>query len=151
MNIFKTGVTFLTLLFIFSSCLFFKKGAKEDNNSTASSEKPIDFKHMTEIVFGWGGGFTGMIESYQLSKDGTLKLGTEIKKKVDSKTMKVVLAAFKKVNFAKTRLNDPGNLYYFMAIKAGNNEQRLIWNDQTELPVEVKAAYDLLIKTTIQQ
>lgn len=138
----------LLLTITFSACSIFKKGDKKEKDTSATSTKPVDFKSMTEMVFGWGGGFTGMVDEYRLAKDGTLMQGDEMKKKVDPKTMKVILGLFKKINFAKTKLNDPGNLYYFIAAKAGNNEQKLIWNDQTPLPPEVKAAYDELIKLT---
>ncbi len=103
---------------------------------------------MTSIVFGWGGGFTGMVESYSLSKDGTLKLGDEVKKKIDAKSMRLTMGLVKKVNFFKTPLNDPGNLYFFMVMKGVDNEQRLIWNEQTQLPEEIKNAYDALVKLT---
>ncbi len=160
MNSLKPVIIYLILIIGFSSCIFFKKGSK-DNATTApkadkavpkedkaATAKPVDAKNMTEIVFGWGGGFTGMVEEYHLAKDGTLKLGDEIKKKLDNKQMKVINAAFKKVNFTKTKLNDPGNLYFFLAAKSKDNEQRLIWNEQTQLPPEVKTAYDELIKVT---
>ncbi len=143
------SVLFLLFLSItFSACSILKKGDKKERGTSATSTKPVDFKSMTEMVFGWGGGFTGMVDEYRLAKDGTLMQGDEMKKKVDPKTMKMILGLFKKINFTKTKLNDPGNLYYFIAAKAGNNEQKLIWNDQTQLPLEVKAAYDELIKLT---
>jgi hypothetical protein len=161
MNTSKTFLVILSLSVMGSSCMFFKSSAPKpaaekvvkDKAATekvakVKPAKPIDMKSMTEMVFGWGGGFTGMIEEYHLLKNGTLKKASEEIKKVDAKQMKLILKAFKKVNFNKTKLNDPGNLYYFMAVKEGDNEQRLIWNDQTQLPPEVKAAYDLLISTT---
>ena len=161
MNIVKILFVFIVILNS-SSCFFFKankskvaeESAKEnaakvtDKVPDSKPAKPIEYKNMTEMVFGWGGGFTGMVEEYHLSKNGSLKKGTEDLKNIDSKQMKKILALFKKVNFAKVKLNDPGNLYYFMAAKSSDNEQRLIWNDQTALPPEVKAAYDELIKTT---
>ena len=148
MNIFKPGVIVLFIVLTFNSCSVFKKGSKDNNDKKVTPSKPVDYKNMTEMVFGWGGGFTGMIEEYHLSKDGTLKQGEEVKKKLDNKQMKVILAAFKKVNFSKVKVNDPGNLYFFMAAKNKDNEQRLIWNEQTQLPPEVKTAYDELIKVT---
>ncbi len=144
----KFGIFAILITLFGSSCLFFKAKPKEDKAAVVDNTKPITWSNLTDIVFGWGGGFTGMIEEYHLAKDGTLKVGSEIKKKVDSKSMKIIVAAFKKVNFSKIKINDPGNLYYFMAAKAGTNEQRLIWNDQTQLPPEVKAAYDELVKIT---
>jgi len=125
-----------------------KKRSSGEKQSDASSTKPIQMKNLTEIVFGWGGGFTGMVDEYHLMKDGTLKQGDEIKKKLDSKQMKLIMKDFKKINFAKIKLNDPGNLYYFLAAKAQENEQRLIWNDLTQIPPEVKTVYDELINLT---
>ncbi len=163
MKIIKILLLTLILSVSLSSCSFFRKnkskpaaesGSPEkeakapDKTPTAKPAKPIDMKNMTEMVFGWGGGFTGMVEEYHLHKNGTLKKGNEDLKNIDSKQMKKILAAFKKVNFSKVKLNDPGNLYYFMAAKSADNEQRLIWNDQTTLPAEVKTAYDELINVT---
>lgn len=101
-----------------------------------------------EIIFGWGGGFTGMVDQYSLLKDGTLKKGTEVLKKLDNKQLRTVMKLVDKVNFSKLKLNDPGNLYYFLTMKTGDTEQKLQWNDQTAVPEEVKAAYDALINLT---
>lgn len=124
----------MAILIIFSSaCGIFKK--------KAPAAAP-------EIVFGWGGGFTGMVEQYSLLKDGTLKKGTEVLKKLDNKQMRTVMKLVNKVNFAKMKVNDPGNLYYFLTMKTGDTEQKLQWNDQSSIPAEVRAAYDALIALT---
>jgi hypothetical protein len=151
MKILKPGFIVLTIIFFCYSCFFTKKSAKEEKQGEAKEVKPVDAKNMTEIAFGWGGGFTGMVEEYHLLKDGTLKQGDEVKKKLDSKQLKAVMALFKKINFTKVKLNDPGNLYYFLSAKSANNEQKLTWNDLTVLPPEVKAAYDALINLTKQE
>jgi CRISPR/Cas system CSM-associated protein Csm5 (group 7 of RAMP superfamily) len=161
MNFRKPLLFMLVVSLLSSSCFFFKSNKTKPAEDTAAVKdqaaekaakakpaKAVDAKNFTEIVFGWGGGFTGMVDEYHLLKNGNLKKGTEEIKTIDAKQMKIILAAFKKVNFSKLKLNDPGNLYYFMAAKAGDNEQRLIWNDHTELPAEVKAAYEELMKTT---
>ncbi|MCX6189934.1 MAG: hypothetical protein NTW54_10115 [Bacteroidetes bacterium] len=142
MKIFKSGLIILSLILLSSSCK-----VKHAEGQKGSS-KPVSFRSMTSVVFGWGGGFTGMVESYSLSKDGTLKLGDEVKKKIDAKSMRLTMGLVKKVNFYKTPLNDPGNLYFFMVMKGVDNEQRLIWNEQTQLPEEIKNAYDALVKLT---
>jgi hypothetical protein len=148
MKLSKFPAFLVILSALFTSCLFFKKGPPKETKTETNEAKPIDFKSMTGVAFGWGGGFTGMVEEYYLAKDGNLMKGDELQKKLDNKVLKNVMATVKKVNFTKVKLNDPGNLYYFMAAKAGQNEQRLIWNDQTVLPPEVKAAYDSLITLT---
>lgn len=107
----------------------------------------------TQIIFGNGGGFTGEIKEYHLLNDGRIvskSLGDTIFKVLSRIGKSKATACFddcKKMKLNTMKFSEPGNRYYFIAVKeAGKPENRIVWGDN-EQPVldEVKNFYKTLM------
>jgi hypothetical protein len=114
---------------------------------------PMDQMPDTQIIFGNGGGFTGEIKEYHLLNDGRIvskSLGDTIFKVLSRIGKSKATACFddcKKMKLNTMKFSEPGNRYYFIAVKeAGKPENRIVWGDN-EQPVldEVKNFYKTLM------
>ncbi len=77
------------------------------------------------ITFGGGGGFTGETKSYTLTAEGKLSEKGIDMKNVESKEMKEVLK--KAIDLRTYKLNQPGNMSYFIEIRTKDEVNRIVW------------------------
>lgn len=106
-----------------------------------------------QIAFGSGGGFTNLTTEYYLLEDGKIVQKSKdtqaynILTRVDQNQATQVFAGAKLLGLDNLQFNEPGNLYYFIAIR--NNEQsenRIVWGSNDALiPTEVKNFYKMLL------
>jgi hypothetical protein len=106
-----------------------------------------------QLYFGSGGGFTGMITEYLLMDNGQLFKRPsedifEEMKKVKKKTAEALYLQYKEAGFDDLIFNQPGNIYYFIRMVDGENENYFSWSDQRPLPeVEMMDFYKELMGT----
>jgi hypothetical protein len=114
---------------------------------------PMDKMPDSQIIFGNGGGFTGEIKEYHLLNDGRIVykgLSDTIYNVVSRIGKSKATACFedcKKMKLNTMKFSEPGNRYYFIAVKeAGQPENRIVWGDN-EQPVldEIKKIYKTLM------
>jgi hypothetical protein len=95
------------------------------------------FKKMptTQLIFGSGGGFTGMITEYLLLENGQFfQVDTYTQEKIEikharkSRTEKM-FNALDKIDILKVECNMPGNIYYFIRYKTDAIDHCLTWGD----------------------
>lgn len=110
----------------------------------------------SQIIFGSGGGFTGMVSTYVLLEDGRIfdkapaSESFTLLKKGEKKAARACFEQLSKMKMAEMVLDYPGNLYYFIELKAPETAPyRLTWGDMnTAIPDEVSALYQALMQTT---
>ncbi|MDX1941853.1 MAG: hypothetical protein SFU99_14930 [Saprospiraceae bacterium] len=90
-----------------------------------------------QLVFGDGGGFTGASTEYILLENGQifkrysldnsmLEMGT-VKKRQAKEMIKKVQA----LRLENMDIKQPGNLYYFLRYKNGDQEHQIIWGGES--------------------
>ncbi|MDX2247111.1 MAG: hypothetical protein SF052_10065 [Bacteroidia bacterium] len=110
----------------------------------------------SQIIFGSGGGFSGMVSSYILLEDGRLfdKAPTSEAfsrlKKVNRKSARQLFDQLTQMKESGTTLDAPGNLYYFIELKEAQSESyKLTWGDGgSPAPEAVVAFYQTLMDAT---
>lgn len=95
---------------------------------------PTDFKDR-QILFGSGGGFTGVETTYILMENGQLFQAnldeTFVELHVlDKSTTKDFFDRLTDCNMAEMDFNKPGNMYFFLEEKGKKVNKRLVWGDQ---------------------
>lgn len=94
-----------------------------------------------QLYFGNGGGFAGLVTEYLLLENGQLfKVNapgdlTEMNK-VKKKTAAGIYQNYTEAGFDDLLFNQPGNIYYFIRMVNGENENYCSWSDQRPLPEE---------------
>jgi hypothetical protein len=99
------------------------------------------------IVFGNGGGFSGLATVYKVYQDGKVLKGTgrvdiqyadmgKIKKSAAKKL-------FRRMNAIKsTSFNCPGNMYYYISLYKNGNEIKYLWGaTDFKVPEEIRTFY----------
>jgi hypothetical protein len=90
----------------------------------------------TEIRFGNYGGFTNMSTEYVITGDGQLSKvdseGTKSIKHLPKKVVRKIGENLKSIEFEKLRINDLGNVTYFIKVKTSEYENTVRWNDETQ-------------------
>jgi hypothetical protein len=103
-----------------------------------------------EIRFGYGGGFTGKVNTYLFSADGHLS-GQEkdivLSKKVDNKTTLAIFLNAKEIE--SVSLFEPDNIYSFIEIRTKETSNRIVWSfGSTKVSSNVVQLYGKLISLT---
>jgi hypothetical protein len=115
---------------------------------------PMDKMPDSQIIFGYGGGFTGEVKEYHLLNDGRIAhkgLSDTLYNVLSRIGKSKATACFedcKKMKLNTMKFNEPGNRYYFIAVKEiGKPENRIVWGDNDQ-PVlaEIKNLYKSLIE-----
>lgn len=113
----------ISTVFCITTVLFFSCKTK------ATKESPDSGR----IHFGSGGGFTGAVKQYTLSKDGRLWQTDSIKgSKVELSPIRPgkAMKFFKKLEdlrFFEKQFNNPGNIYYFIQFEESGKQHQLTW------------------------
>lgn len=114
----KTFYIFLALLTI--SC-------------SSSKLNPLQYDGAS-ILFGEGGGISGIENSQLITDDGRLytigKMRTshEYIKRIRQQEAEQLFASLDVLNIESIKLNSPGNTYKFIEIKKNNTEYKFVWS-----------------------
>ena len=111
-----------------------------------------------QLIFGNGGGFTGKVTQYTLLENGQLFITNTVTEesneigKIDKPNTKQLFKQARNIEWGKYKLNQPGNIYYFIKLKEDRFIQEAIWgNPQQEAPQEIQVLYDQLLDTIKQK
>ncbi len=91
-----------------------------------------------QIVFGSGGGFTGALDKYLILENGQVFKSTKRQKSLEEKhrfKKKELISIFeecKTLMSAYDIMEEPGNLYYFISYKHGEDKSRIVWGDDRQ-------------------
>ncbi len=89
-----------------------------------------------QILFGNGGGFTGMETTFILQENGQLFKANldetyDELQVLDKETCKYFFDKLNDCNMGELEFNQPGNLYYFLEEKGKKVNKRLVWGDRS--------------------
>jgi hypothetical protein len=112
----------------------------------------MDKMPSTQIIFGNGGGFAGLIKEYALLEDGRVveksKDGTAYTRlaKISLEKAEQCFSNAATLNLQNVKFNEPGNMYYFVGVKsAGQDENRIVWgNNNVQVPPGIESLYKIL-------
>jgi hypothetical protein len=112
-----------------------------------------------QLIVGSGGGVTGQTKSYILLENGQLYLKNSIKpdslvliRTVWETTAKKFYTQAQKLNLAKIKFNEPGNMSYFVMYQESLKKGYTVtWGkNKISPPKEVKAFYDSFLKALVK-
>lgn len=122
-----------------------------------SYETPEEFPK-SQIIVGNGGGFTGKEQIYTVLENGQMFHYNGIKEtqskmeRLDKAKTKQLFADMKAADIANIKCNDPGNMYYFVAFKKGEEEHKATWGgSKQEAPAALEAIYKQVMKKAIDE
>lgn len=102
-----------------------------------------------EVSFGNYGGFSNISTTYILSGNGQLNKvdgdQSQILKHIKDKEIQKIKNQLQSIEFEKIRINELGNLTYFIKVKTSGYENTARWNDETQ-NIELKNTYKMLIE-----
>ena len=102
------------------------------------------------IVFGNGGGFTGAVKEYAISKNGNIYLKSNDKyEKIGSfpkSKATQILENFYSMELDKMTLDEPGNRYYYIKSRQNNQSQSLKWGKNPLTDKNLDLYYNLLMQ-----
>ncbi len=98
---------------------------------------PTNFEG-AQITFGSGGGFTGAVNKFTILENGqvfknkkhqkTLEEQNRFKKKEVAPYFEKCKTLMKSYDF----MDEPGNLYYFISLKNGEDVSRIVWSEEKQ-------------------
>jgi hypothetical protein len=118
--------------------------------SCSSSGKVNNDAGAKRLIFGNGGGFTGMYTSYELNEDGRLfsLLADSVQhqvKKLRKKQTSEIFAQADKLKMTQPAFNHPGNMTSFIRYKSGGVLTEYSWGDPgISVPAEITNLYSQL-------
>jgi len=102
------------------------------------------------VRFGKTGGFTNIPMEYVLQDNRRVfEIVADTAKpvnRISKKQMKEIVAVFDAMDFRNLKLNEPGNMTYFVDVRYESWENRVQWSDITDYE-QVKNLYKLLLNT----
>jgi hypothetical protein len=113
--------------------LFSLAACSSSRNSRSSADPPQDFR----IVFGHGGGFTGMWQGYLVEPDGSVKTwkGRDAASREESSAGRLTSDGrsklWKELNeagFFDQNVDERGNITYFIEVTAGSKTHAIHWS-----------------------
>jgi hypothetical protein len=116
---FRTLLSLLTIMISIASC--------------TTNQKMFDPGNTQEeyVAFGTGGGFTGRVSKYYLTKKGDIytKDGDTLSKiGSTSKTMVAqIFSNYQNTKLSGLKLNEPGNKYYFVEMNLADHKNIIKW------------------------
>lgn len=130
---------FFIILF---SCFFF---------TCASQKYEVSELPDLQVHFGEGGGITGAVKEYCLLKNGQIFAKNHFTKpfvdfkKVKKRKAKKCFKSIDKMDFTEIKLNDPGDLYFFIEYQTEDIKHKIIWGRNPHLvPQELTDLYQSL-------
>jgi len=103
------------------------------------------------IAFGLGGGFTGKVLKYFITKDGIIYThsGEEIKK-IGVSPKRITGQVFSNLNtlgLDKIMLNEPGNKYFFIEPHLQGSSNKMIWGKEPLNNPNIETYFEILMNT----
>ncbi len=102
------------------------------------------------IQFGGGGGFTGKVNAYYLTKQGKMymvKEDTYVKiASIPTSMTEQVFKNFTNLGLDRIILNDPGNKYNFIERKERNESKMIKWGNKPLDDKSIQTYYNILMK-----
>lgn len=92
-----------------------------------------DKTQMRSIEFGNGGGFAGSLTKYKLYESGLIEIQDKINgsfrsyNNIEEKVCQQIFNSIESLNLESKGIDDPGNLYYFLNVKDGENSMKFNW------------------------
>lgn len=119
-------------------------------NSCSSSGKLANDATSEKLVFGSGGGFTGMYVSFEIDKDGRVfnilpdKSLNEVKK-LRKRQTREIFAEAGQLKISQPAFNHPGNMTWFIKYSITGDSTEFKWGDANfSVPGEIKDFYTQL-------
>ena len=118
--------------------------------SCSSSAKVANDPVGKRLVFGNGGGFTGIYTNYQLDENGNvyaILADSTLKpvKKLRKKQTRDIFAQAEKIRSTLPTFNHPGNMTWFIRYRVNGEENEYLWGDSNaSFPIEIKDLYNQL-------
>lgn len=104
-----------------------------------------------QLMFGSGGGFSGIEMTYSLFENGQMfvqkgvQAAQEAMGKVETNTCKQLFSNYDVLKLADYNFDQPGNAYYFVGFKNGNDIHKITWGaGNQDVSNNVKIFYQLL-------
>jgi hypothetical protein len=123
------------------------------NMGCKSKKYTMDQVPATQIAFGAGGGFAGIVKQYSLLENGEIitKMDkTTTYEKVGSVDEQIAKGLFLTVTGLvekKYKLDSPGNIYQFIELKNAGKDTKFTWGDAAQADPKLNKVYQLLIKS----
>ncbi len=124
--------------------------------SCKTQKESLDTYEGMILEFGNSGGFTGAIDCYRMMENGQLfksndgKNFTEITS-MDKKVAEQMFENFETLGFNEMRINDPGNMTFYVSLGQGKRVQTLKWGGTSQIPdPNLKRFYTNLFKLASQ-
>lgn len=103
-----------------------------------------------EIRFGSSGGFTAMTDEYLIKQDGKVYKYTydtlNFINQIESSEIDSIGIQITELNFENIKLNETGNMTYFIEVQTPAYKNGVSWSDQTQND-SIKQFYKFLAKT----
>ena len=103
-----------------------------------------------EIRFGSSGGFTAMTDEYLIKQDGKVYKYTydtlNFINQIESSEIDSIGKQITELNFENIKLNETGNMTYFIEVQTSAYKNGVSWSDQTQND-SIKQFYKFLAKT----
>lgn len=118
--------------------------------SCSSSGKLTSDSNSQRLIFGNGGGFTGIYTTYELFEDGNVFIllpdnTLQPLKKIRKKKARELFSQADKLKIAQPEFNHPGNMTWFITIQANGMITEYKWGDaNNSVPNEIEDLYDQL-------
>lgn len=101
------------------------------------------------ISFGSGGGFTGMVKTFYLTKNGNLYTAVnnqyELIGKVDKKVNNQIFTNYNALGLDKLSMDTPGNKYYFINFKSKDTSNVIQWGKNPLEDKNLSIFYNILL------
>jgi hypothetical protein len=127
-------------------CLLFCNATCQNDSSTSK---------IARVAFGSSGGIAALQKRYELSSSGELVLlegilmsKKEIKtvKKLSKSEMSEVSKRINALELENLKLNNPGNMSYFLEVlNSDSTKTEIIWGGGEPVPTKVKECYEFLL------
>ncbi len=108
-----------------------------------------------QIVFGSGGGFAGTYNHFYLFENGELYKNSSTDaaykkvKKLKKQQVAQLFNNYEKMGLKDYKINDPGNMSFYVEFKIGDNNHKMLWGGTNEtVDPNVKTIYSILTRFT---
>lgn len=112
----------------------------------------IDKLPEKQLIFGSGGGMSGVSDTYILLENGqlfhtnSLAYETNELKRVSQAKAKEYFKKMADITFSEIQFDHPGNRYYFLEDRTAGTQNRIVWGStEMEVPIECKTLYQELV------
>jgi len=108
-------------------------------------------KYPFEIQFGSTGGFTNINPIYIIKSNGeVLKKDNSssvphLLKRIDNQQIELLYQLIEDSNLGNLKMKQVSNITNYMEIKSEKYNNKIMWFDESQIPVEVKNLYQTLI------